>query len=143
MKFEYFPYSQLNTRQKENYNFQKVASILADHGFSTIRLSDDWEGADFLALHVDGCTTLRVQLKSRLHFKKVYENRKLWLCFLEDNGVYLFPHDEALKIVLNSKKCMHGTVSWEKQNEYSMKRVPTWLKQKIEKYFLLPRHTQG
>jgi len=54
----------LNARQKENYYFQKISGLLADYGFTTIRLSDDWNGADFLAQHVDGITLLRVQQKS-------------------------------------------------------------------------------
>jgi hypothetical protein len=43
-------YSRLNARQKENFNFQKVSAILADYGFVTLWLSDDWQGADFIAL---------------------------------------------------------------------------------------------
>ena len=57
-------YDELNSRQKEIYNFQKVASQLADYGFNCIKLSDDWQGADFLAYHKDGDQTLKVQLKS-------------------------------------------------------------------------------
>jgi len=58
--FEKVAYSRLNPRQQENYNFHKVAAKLADFGFNCIRLSDDFEGADFIALHVDGKTILRV-----------------------------------------------------------------------------------
>ena len=66
MKKERAVYEDLNSRQQENYNFQKLAGVLAEFGYNCIRLSDDWEGADFLALHNDGATTLRVQLKGRL-----------------------------------------------------------------------------
>jgi hypothetical protein len=58
----------INSRQKENYNFLKVSAVLADYGFNTMRLSDDWQGADFIAVHIDGETFLKVQLKSRLGF---------------------------------------------------------------------------
>jgi len=58
-------YEQLNARQKEVFNFQKVASLLADYGFNCIKLDDDWQGADFLAYHKDGVNTLKVQLKPR------------------------------------------------------------------------------
>ena len=47
-------YADLNARQKENYNFQKVSAVLADFGFTTLRLTDDWQGADFIAQHIDG-----------------------------------------------------------------------------------------
>ena len=53
-------YKQLNARQKENYNYQKLAAILADYGFVTMRLSSDWQGADLIAQHIDGETFLKV-----------------------------------------------------------------------------------
>lgn len=62
-KIEYF---RLNARQKENYNFLKVSAVLADYGYMTMRVSADWQGADFIAQHIDGTTSLKVQLKSRL-----------------------------------------------------------------------------
>lgn len=64
MKLKKIKYSDLNARQKEIYNFQKVAAILADYGFNCIKLADDWQGADFLAYHKDGKETLRIQLKA-------------------------------------------------------------------------------
>ena len=54
-------YALLNARQKENFNFQKLSAVLADFGFVTMRLTDDWGGADFIAQHTDGETFLRVQ----------------------------------------------------------------------------------
>ena len=74
MNFKKIIYSKLNSRQKENYNYQKVSSVLADYGFQTIKLSDDWKGADFLAQHTDGKTSLKIQLKSRLTLDKKYLN---------------------------------------------------------------------
>jgi hypothetical protein len=53
-RFQRVEYQDLNSRQQENYNFQKVASHLADFGFNCIRLSDNWQGADFIACHRDG-----------------------------------------------------------------------------------------
>lgn len=66
MSFAPVPFKTLNAKQKEIYNFQKIAARLADYGYHSMWLSDDWQGADFLACHVDGKTVLRVQLKSRL-----------------------------------------------------------------------------
>jgi hypothetical protein len=77
MKLKLVKYSDLNTRQKEIYNFQKVASVLADYGFHCIKLSDDWQAADFLAYHKDGKDSLRIQLKGRLAIDKKYQGRKL------------------------------------------------------------------
>jgi len=73
--FKRVGYLDLNGRQKENYNYHKISAILAEYGFTTIRLSDDWEGADFIAKHIDG-QYLLVQQKSRLAFAKKYEGKK-------------------------------------------------------------------
>src|SRR5436189_4470120 len=67
LKLEKVAYDSLNSRQKENFNFQKASAVLADYGFVTFRLSDDWQGADFIALQISG-EVLRVQLKTRLGF---------------------------------------------------------------------------
>ena len=95
MKLEKVKYSDLNARQKENFNFQKVSAVLADYGFVTLRLSDDWQGADFIALHTSG-NVLRVQLKSRLTFDKKYSDKGLYVAFGDGDAWYLYPHDELL-----------------------------------------------
>lgn len=74
--FQKIAYESLNARQKESYNFQKVSAALADYGFITIKLSDDWHGADFIAQHLSG-ETLKVQLKGRLSFYKKYQGKDL------------------------------------------------------------------
>ena len=74
-------YDALNARQKENYNFLKLSSLLADFGFMTMRLNDDWQGADFIAQHIDGRTFLKVQLKGRLDFRKKYCDKSLYVAF--------------------------------------------------------------
>ena len=66
MKLKKTTYSKLNSRQKETFNFQKVAGLLADYSFHCMKLADDWQGVDFLAYHKDGSHTLTVQLESRL-----------------------------------------------------------------------------
>lgn len=53
-------YKDLNARQKENYNFHKVAAALADYGYNSMRLNDDWQGADFI--DVKGDEMIKVQL---------------------------------------------------------------------------------
>ncbi len=60
MELRRISYSELNSRQREIFNFQKVAALLAEYGFNCIKLSDDWQSADFLAYHKDGKETLRV-----------------------------------------------------------------------------------
>ncbi len=69
-RFTKIDYQKLNTRQQETYNFQKVSAVLAEYGFATIKLNDDWANADFIAQHIDAETYLKVQLKGRLTFAK-------------------------------------------------------------------------
>ena len=81
LSFTRIDYTALNSRQKENYNFQKVSAVLADYGFTTIRLSDDWQGADFIAIHVHCQEILRVQLKGRCTFARKYQAKNLFISF--------------------------------------------------------------
>ncbi|PKL53445.1 MAG: hypothetical protein CVV36_07025 [Candidatus Methanoperedenaceae archaeon HGW-Methanoperedenaceae-1] len=136
------PYNKLNSKQKENYNFQKVSSILADYGFNTLRLSDDWQGADFIAAHKDGETFLKVQLKSRLTFSKKYLGKDIWVCFphKKDEEIepdwYLYPHDE-FKNKLNGTMDFQETDSWKKQGGYSTNKPNKKVLSLLEKYYKL------
>lgn len=88
-------YSQLNARQKEDYNFLKISAVLADYGFMSLRVNDDWQGADFIAIHIHGASILRVQLKGRLTVEKKYKGKDIWIAFPDKGdkreGWYLLP----------------------------------------------------
>jgi hypothetical protein len=142
MKFKPIRYSDLTHRAKENYNFQKVSSILADYGFSTLRLSDDWQGADFIALKFDGSEFIKVQLKGRFGVAKKYEGKKIWVCFPFDGGLYLFPHDEILAKLKKEKPAMFRSRSWVPPNgEYHQKSPDKILQRLLEEYFYQPTKT--
>ena len=110
-------YRELNGKQKEIYNFQKVAAKLADYGFNCIKLDDDWMGADFLAYHKDGTQTLPVQLKGRLTISKKYADKDLYLCFPHQGDWYLVPHDTLVDIAEATTNWLN-TPSW-KSGQYS------------------------
>lgn len=97
MNLEKIKYSELNSKAKEMYNFQKVSAKLADYGFTTMWLNNDWQGADFIGVHVDGITDIKVQLKGRLSFSKKYIGKNIYMCFISDGDIYLYPHDSVLK----------------------------------------------
>jgi hypothetical protein len=97
MKLSKISYNDLNSKAKEMYNFQKVSAKLADYGFTTMWLNNDWQGADFIAVHIDGVTDLKIQLKSRLSFAKKYKGKNIYICFISKGNIYLYPHDEVLK----------------------------------------------
>lgn len=118
MKLEKINYSELNSKAKEMYNFQKVSAKLADYGYTTMWLHNDWKGADFIAVHVDGVTDIKVQLKGRLAFSKKYVGKDIYICFIVDSEVYLYPHDEVLAQIEHriSDKTYLKTGSWSTPN---------------------------
>jgi len=126
-------YIHLNARQKENFNFLKVSAVLADYGFLTMRLSDDWNGADFIAHNVDGCTFLKVQLKSRLSFAKKYNKKDLYVAFFYKSDWYLYPHDELLARVLD-KTNVGSTDSWRHKGSYSYPSISQQMRVLLEPY---------
>ena len=110
--------NKLNGKQKEIYNFQKSASLLADYGFNCIKLSDDWQGADFLAHHFDGKTTLRVQLKARLTIDRKYLGQDLWMNFPSAGTWYLVPHNKLVEVIGETTNWLN-TSSWQEHGSYS------------------------
>ena len=120
---------ELNGRQKEIYNFQKSAALLADYGFNCIKLADDWNGADFLAHHSDGTTTLKVQLKARLTIDRKYAGQDLWMNFPCRGTWYLVPHDKLVELAGHTTNWLN-TSSWQDTGLYSSTNpAPTLLEQ--------------
>jgi hypothetical protein len=143
MTFQNIPYEELNNKQKEAYNFQKVSAVLANFGIMTIRLSNDWNGADFIAQLHDGKTFLKVQLKSRLTFDKKYRDKDLYICFRDGNGDhdpwYLYPHTEMLE--LNQNKGYIGKKYWDEHEDYSNPKPSKGQQELLEPYQLKPGYT--
>lgn len=133
MELKKIEYKELNSKQQESYNFQKVSGLLADYGFTTIRLSDDWQGADFIAQHKSG-EFLKVQLKGRLTVDKNYQNKDIWMCFKHQQKWYICQHDELLKIVESG---IMNTKSWDKvDGKYSWVQPSKLLFNQIEKILI-------
>ncbi len=135
MEFRKIKYSDLNSKQKEIYNFQKIASVLADYGFNCIKLADDWLGADFLAYHKDGADTLRVQLKSRLTIDKKYQGKELYMAFPIKNSWCLIEHDLLVTMVGNNTNWLN-TDSWLTKGQYHSASPSQKLLQSINNYVL-------
>lgn len=148
----------LNAKQKEIYNFQKIAAVLADYGFNCIKLQDDWLGADFLAYHKDGNPTLKVQLKSRVTIDRKYlpreeredfdrkslrreEREALCIAFPFIEGGrriwYLVPHDELVRQIGEHTNWLN-TPSWKK-GAYSSVSLNPQLREALEPYKLQER----
>ena len=117
--FTKIDYNQLNSKQKENYNFHKVASALADYGYDSMRLNNDWQGADFIAVKND--EMLKVQLKGRFTVDKKYIDKEIYIAFIENNVVKMYDHDEAVNMLPDNIK---QSDSWNKYGRYSWGKTP-------------------
>jgi len=126
-------YGDLNSRQKENYNFHKVAARLADYGYHSMRLSDDFQGADFIALHINGEDLLRIQLKGRLTIDGKYEGRGIHVAFLDGKRCYVYPHDEMVARV-EALDIISGSSSWRDGRAYSWPSIPDWARSILAEY---------
>ena len=142
LRFTKISYESLNSRQQEGFNFQKVSAVLADYGFTTIRLTSDWNGADFIAQHSDGITFLKIQLKGRCAFSKDYSGKDLHICFPDGGQWYLYPHDEVLSHVLKETE-IGETVSWKERGGYSFPTLSKKLRQILEPYRLVAEEARG
>ena len=117
--FKQIKYSKLNSRQKENYNFHKVASKLADYGFNSMRLNDDWEGADFIA--INDKEMIKVQLKGRFSIDKKYIGKNLFIAFIEQDKVKIYLHDKAVNMAPNN---IINSKSWKDNGLYNWSKTP-------------------
>lgn len=144
LTLERVDYATLNSRQKENYNFAKVSGILADYGFVTMRLTDDWQGADFIAQHIDGERFLKIQLKGRLWVDTKYKGKDIWICFhwRRTGTWYLYPHDGFLRWAL-ANLSIGSTAGWSDPRDwasvkgrYSWPGVPRKAEQWLKVYAL-------
>ena len=132
MKLKKIIYSELNAKAQEMYNFQKASAKLADYGFTTMWLNNDWQGADFIAIHADGVTDIKVQLKGGLAFNKRYIGKDIFICFITDEEVYLYPHDLILKQIEHRI----ADNRWNKAGKWFATRLTNENKRLLEPYLL-------
>lgn len=130
-------YTDLNARQKENYNFHKIAAVLADYGYYCMWLNDDWQGADFIANHIDGRGSLKVQLKSRLTIDRKYIGKDIHIAFRHAGGTYLYPHDTVMLLLFKLLPQTAKRKSWERKGRFSWPNpMPKKLEQLLAEYKL-------
>ena len=132
VRLEKIKYEDLNAKAKEMYNFQKISAKLADYGFTTMWLNNDWQGADFIAVHADGVTDLKVQLKGRLSFDRKYCGKNIYICFITDGDTYLYPHDDVLEIIEHR---ISDRV-WLEKGTWSTPRLTKESRQLLQPYLL-------
>ncbi len=123
-------YNELNPKQQESYNYQKVSGLLAEYGYITYRMHDDYHGADFHAVNING-HILKIQLKGRFTIEKKYLGKDIYIAFSNDRiKWYLYPHDILHKIVTDHSPGakLHGG--------RSIHYIPKWLVPVLSEYIL-------
>ena len=120
-------YKDLNSKEKENYNYHKVAAALAEYGYDSMRLNNDWQGADFIA--VRGNEMIKVQLKSRFTLDAKYKDKDIYIAFVENGVVKIFFHDDALNIATSN---IITSESWRLRERYNFKQTPKHYNQVIQ-----------
>ena len=96
IKLTKIEYRTLNSKAQETYNFHKMAAILADYGYNCLWLNDDWNGADCIAVHIDGISDFKIQLKGSISFARKYWAKNIYITFFEQGDIYIYPHDYIL-----------------------------------------------
>jgi hypothetical protein len=137
--FRKIDYRELNSRQKEIFNFQKLSAVLADFGYVTLRLSDDWNGADFIAQHLKTKEFIKVQLKSRLTFDQKYHSDKdLYICFRdgEQGEWYMYNHAELLEQV-DANGNIRKSKTWKAKKAYHFPTISEPIKDMLKRYLIL------
>lgn len=127
LKLERKDYRELNHRQKESFNFQKISAVLADYGFTTYRMADDYNGADFHAVGTKG-EVIKIQLKGRIEILNKYLGKDIYVGFCNKSQWYLYPHDYMHNIISNHSE------GAKRNGGRSIKDIPKWLKEEMDKY---------
>jgi hypothetical protein len=125
--------SSLSIRKDEK--FQNMVECLVDNGYYCERLTDDTDGVDFIANHIDGKRRLKVVLNGRAGFYKKYKGKQLFIAFQEGGETYLYPHDEVLQEWLDKGK-IAGTDSWKDKGVYHYSSLNAELKSVLLPYKL-------
>ena len=114
-------YTQLNSRAQENYNADKLGALMADYGYHCMRLSDDFNGADMIALR-EGEETLHIQLKGRVMIKPEYMNKGLYIAFPIKGDFYVLLHDTLVEIC--GERGYLETRAWLEQGKWHVGNPP-------------------
>lgn len=88
-------YKSLNRNQKVKYTFYKISAALVDYGFECFKLNYDWMNANFIAVHIDGKTMLRIQQKGRFTIDHNYRDKNIYIAYIEDDKCKIYYHDDA------------------------------------------------
>jgi len=84
-----------------------------------LRLNNDWQGADFIAINSEDM--LKIQLKDKFTVDKKYIGKEIYVAFIENNSIKLYDHDEAVKMLVDN---ITNSKSWSEKGGYSWGQTP-------------------
>ena len=130
IKLTKIEYRTLNSKAQETYNFHKMAAILADYGYNCLWLNDDWKGADCIAVHIDGISDFKIQLKGSISFARKYWAKNIYIAFFEQGDLYIYPHDYILAQVENNI----ADKTWLEKGTYFQTKITKKFREILEPY---------
>ena len=130
IKLTKIEYRTLNSKAQETYNFHKMAAILADYGYNCLWLNDDWNGADCIAVHIDGISDFKIQLKGSISFARKYWAKNIYIAFFEQGDLYIYPHDYILAQVENNI----ADKTWLEKGTYFQTKITKKFREILEPY---------
>ena len=130
IKLTKIEYRTLNSKAQETYNFHKMAAILADYGYNCLWLNDDWNGADCIAVHIDGISDFKIQLKGSISFARKYWAKNIYIAFFEQGDLYIYPHDYILAQVENNI----ADKTWLEKGTYFQTKITNKFREILERY---------
>lgn len=93
---EQIEYQSVHCKAQETYNFHKIAAILADYGSKGLWFNNAWNSADGIAVHIDGISNFKSQLKDAVSCAQKYRAKKLYIAFFELSDLYIYAHNFVL-----------------------------------------------
>ena len=103
---EQIEYPSVHCKAQETYNFHQIAAILTDYGYNCLWLNNDWNGVDGIAVHIDGISDFKSQLKDAVSYTQKYRAKKLYIAFFELSDLYIDAHNFVLhkwKMIFQTK----------------------------------------
>ena len=107
-----------------------MAAILADYGYNCLWLNDDWNGADCIAIHIDGISDFKIQLKGSISFAQKYWAKNLYIAFFEQGDLYIYPHVVILAQVENNI----ADKTWLEKGTYFQTKITKRFREILEPY---------
>ena len=130
IKLTKIEYRTLNSKAQETYNFHKIPPILADYRYNCLLLNDDWNGADCIAVHIDGISDFKIQLKGSISFARKYWAKNIYIAFFEQGDLYIYPHDYILAQVENNI----ADKTWLEKGTYFQTKITKKFREILEPY---------